>query len=196
MNLWWLHNIFLSYFQKSKKRKISEVENADLELDKPKAKKKLNVLQKLENPLRYQEPERDDTVRDEEFSVPLLSKKLKKITTASQIVEKKKKKKSTKKRVIAEPPLTLPLPVWTTSGVFLEEPISPYKFQSTEYIPIQSSAGSTKFGVVVFEAKKKKKVLQPQQPQDFKTQMMYRNKQIRDGSMKNIRGLLSKQKTF
>lgn len=157
----------------------------------------MNALQKLENPSIYQEPERDDNVRnEEEFSVPFQSKKLKKIIPASQVVEKKKKKKSSKKRVIPEPPLTLPLPVWTTSGVFFEESISPYEFQSTEYIPIQTCAGSTKFGVVVFEAKKKKKVLQTQQPQDFKTQMMYRNKQIRDGSMKNIRGLLSKQKTF
>lgn len=179
--------------KKNKKRKFAEVEEADSE--KPKSKKRLNALEKLENPSAYQDEYiANNDRRPEDFSVPLQSQKLKKVIPPTQISQKLKKKRTKKKRVISEPPMSLPQPVWTTSGVFMEQPASPFKFMSTEYIPIKTGAGSTNFGVVVFKAdnKQKKKVLQQQQPLDFKTQHMNRNKHIRDGSMKNLRGLIPK----
>lgn len=182
-----------------KKRKLEETEFEDEE--KPQAKKKLNILKQIENPSQYQsqqvEPANSKSV-EPQFSIPLPSQKLKKVLPQSVAAQQKRKKKSKGKRVIPEPPVSLPRPVWTSSGVFLEQPATPYKFKSTDYIPIQAvGSSSTKFGVVLFEAKKSKKPAAAEPaPQDFKTQAIFRNKKQRDGSMKNIRGLLRTQSTF
>lgn len=181
--------------KKSKKRKLDE----SIEEMKPKPKK-LNILAQIEDPHHSNRnlPSRQESSKgaaEQPFSVPLASQKIKKIIPEVAKVDKKKRKKSTQ-RVIPEPENSLPRPIWTSAGIFIEEPISPFKFTSTKYVPISSNS-STKFGVVAFDAKKKK----PQQMQaphlsgDFKTQAMLRNKN-RDGSSKNIRGLLGVRNTF
>lgn len=138
---------------------------------------------------------RESNDQELSFPMPLASQKLKKVIPENvQIEKRKKKKKSGIKKVISEPEISPPKPVWTASGVFLEEPKSPFKFSSTEYVPIKVGAGSsTNFGVVTFDAKKSKKIAQP--PQDFRTQAMLCNKN-RDGSKKNIRGLLGQRNTY
>lgn len=180
--------------KKSKKRKLDDSTEANAQ-----PKKKLNVLMQIENPGRYQatvreinQPKEDDVV----LAVPLMSKKLKKVIPETVEIEKKKRKKN-KRQAVPEPRRSLPRPVWTASGVFIEEPVSPFKFTSTTYVPLESSAScSTKFDVVAFEGKKKKKTTQSQPAADFKSQAMFRNMKNRDGSDKNLRGLLGKQQTF
>jgi hypothetical protein len=183
--------------KKSKKRKLDDSATEEV---KPKSKK-LNILAQIEDPhhniknVQSREGSSKNVV-EQPFSVPLASQKLKKVIPQAVEVEQKKRKKGTKK-AYAEPKNSLPRPVWTTSGVFMEEPTSPYKFTSTSYVPID--AGSTKIDVINFEGKKKKKSngLQQQQQQptqklsnDFKTQATHRNKKNRDGSNKNLHGLL------
>lgn len=188
--------------KKSKKRKLLEDSLKTDEEVKPKSKK-LNILTQIEDPNHNRHLQSRDgnskNVVEQPFSVALPSQKLKKVMPKSLEVEKKKRKKGAKK-VYAEPQDSLPRPVWTSSGVFIEEPVSPYKFTSTSYVPI--STGSTSFGVVAFEGKKKKKVNAQQQPParnfsgDFKTQAMNRNKKNRDGSNKNMHGLLGIRNTL
>lgn len=154
----------------------------------------------IEDPWQNQTQSREPKKSvEQEFSVPLASQKLKKIIPQNLEIVKKKRKKRTGPKVIPEPAKSLPRPVWTSSGFFVEQQISPYKFKPTKYVPIASSAScSTKFGVMTFEAKKKKKQStqqQQQHPTDFKSQMMFRNMKSRDGSIKNIRGLLGAHNT-
>lgn len=184
--------------KKSKKRKL-DAQTAD-DVEEPKPKKKLNVLMQIEDPSQRQGTLRQANTtksQNDDFFVPMAAKKLKKIIP-EKLDEKnkeKKKKKKGKGRIIPEPSVSLPRPVWTSAGTFIEEPISPFKFQSTNYVPINSSTSTTKFGVVVFEGKqKKKKQTAQQQPADFKTQAMFRNMKARDGSSKNIQGLLGLRK--
>lgn len=178
--------------KKNKKRKIEDIQvDVDAEL---KPKKKLKVLMQIEDPYQYQASTSRDTPQENksnELFVPMASTKLKKIIPQKLEELKKRKKKTGAKKIIAEPRTSLPRPVWTASGVFIEQPVTPFKFQSTKYVPIDSNA-STKFGVVKFEGKQKKKQsVQQQVSGDFKSQAMFRNMKSRDGSSKNIRGLLS-----
>lgn len=179
--------------KKSKKRKLDE----SIDEMKPKPKK-LNILAQIEDPHHSNRnlTSRQESLKGAEqpFSVPLASQKIKKIIPEVVKVDKKKRKKSAP-HVIPEPQNSLPRPVWTSAGIFIEEAISPFKFTSTKYVPVSSNS-STKFGVVAFDAKKKKSQPAPaHQSGDFKTQAMLRNKN-RDGSSKNIRGLLGARNTF
>lgn len=178
--------------KKSKKRKREEAQ-LDNETEAPKPKKKLNVLMQIEDPSQYPEPLRKSQSlqsQDQNIFPPMASTKLKKIIPQKlEEAKKKRKKKSNGKRVIAEPPTSLPRPVWTASGVFIEQPVSPFKFKTTKYVPIRADS-STKFGVITFEGKQKKKQSVPQQPfSDFKSQAIFRSMKARDGSTKNILGL-------
>lgn len=179
--------------KKSKKRKLEESMKAvEEEVVKPKLKK-LNILSQIEDPHHNSKnlllrQESSKNVVEQPFAVPLASQKLKKLIPKALEVEKKKRKKTTKK-VYAEPQSSLPQPVWTSAGMFMEESVSAYKFTKTRYVPIQSGKSSTKFGVVVFEGSKKKKQQTQQMSGDFKTQAMQRNKKNRDGSSKNLQDL-------
>lgn len=183
--------------KKSKKRKFAEAIEDE---EKPQSKKKLNILQQIEgrdNFVQQHAPKREPNKKDRQelsFPVPLASQKLKKIIPENvEIQKRKKKKKSGSLKTIPEPTISPPKPVWTSSGIFFEEPKTPFKFTSTQYVPIKTAASSMNFGVVMFDGKKSKKA--SQQPQDFKTQAMLSNKN-RDGSMKNMRGLLGQRNTF
>jgi hypothetical protein len=180
--------------KKSKKRKIAEADEMfDADVPKP---KKLNILKQIEDPYQFNAPrEENKKPKEIEFSIPLPSKKLKQMIPQEQVVEKKRKKK-TERKVIPEPRRSLPKPVWTTAGIFIEQPRSPFKFTTSKYVPINAGDSSTQFGVVAFEGKKKKNQNGQSAPVDFKTQAIMRNKKNRDGSMKNMRGLLSGQRTF
>lgn len=184
--------------KKNKKRKFDEAMQQD-EVEEEKPKKKLNILKQIEDPWQYQHQAAETSKlksQEQDFGAPLASQKLKKIIPQNLEMAKKKRKKKSGPKVIPEKATSLPRPVWTSSGIFVEQSISPYKFKPTSYVPITGTAScATKFGVITFEAKKKKKQVAQQQPADFKTQMMYRNKKSRDGSMKNIRGLLSANNT-
>lgn len=179
--------------KKSKKRKIAQDEAMLPEAPKP---KKLNVLKQIEDPQQFNGQREDiKKPREEEFSIALPSHKLKKLIPQDVAVEKKPKKKQHQRQVIPEPRRSLPRPVFTTAGTFIEQPVTPFKFTSTQYVPIKAGASSTKFGVIAFEGKNKKKPA-GQPPMDFKTQAIMRNKKNRDGSMKNMRGLVTGQRTF
>lgn len=186
--------------KKNKKRKFDEAMETDEEVVQ-KPKKKLNVLLQIEDPRQHQQQERESTKTKsqvQDLLAPLASQKLKKVIPQNLELAKKKRKKKSAPKVIPEPPTSLPRPVWSSAGIFVEQPISPYKFKSTNYVPISTSAScATKFGVMTFEGKKKKKQTsqQPQQHVDYKTQMMFRNMKNRDGSIKNLRGLLGAHNT-
>lgn len=182
--------------KKSKKRKLAETLSDDVEqVPKP---KKLNILQQIENPDQYQEQNCKSRRNEEPVpAMPLMSQKLKKVVQPTVDKVKKNKKKNRLENKIPEPMICLPRPVWTTAGTFMEDPASPYKFTSTKYVPINSGASCpTKFGVVAFDAKKKKSAQQPQPAADFRSQAIARTMKQRDPSMKNYRGLLGKQHTF
>lgn len=179
--------------QKGKKRKLEESIEEEA-VAQP--KKKLNVLKQIENPFQIQpqtRPYRSDD--QDQLSIPLMSQKLKKVIPQKVEVQKKSKKKpSGGKKPIPEPLKSLPRPVFTTAGTFTEAPVSPFKFQTTKYVPIARTASlPASYGVIAFEGKKKKHAQQPQPAADFKTQALYRNMKIRDGSSKNLAGLLRKQ---
>lgn len=180
--------------KKTKKRKLEEV----LEQEEPQQKKKkLNILTQIENSPQFEAPHRETQQfgqQEAAYSMSLSSQKLKAVIPPQLEVTKKQKKKSGARKHIPEPRKSLPRPVWASTGWFLEEPVSPYKFSSTEYKSINAGASSTNFGVVQFEAaKKKKQAVMPPPAQDFKTKAMFRNMKRRDASQKNIRGLLSQR---
>ena len=176
--------------KKGKKRKIEDVHVND-EDEVPKPKKKLNVLMQIEDPHQYHKQSLKVNAtksQGQDFITPMPSHKLKSVIPPKlNDAKKKHKKKKAGKKPIPEPKSSLPRPVWTSSGIFVEQPMSPFKFKSTKYVPINTS-GSTKFGVVKFGGEQKKK--REQAPVDFKTQAMFRNMKARDGSMKNIGTLM------
>lgn len=181
--------------KKSKKRKFGDtLDHEDQEKPEP---KRLGILEQIEGKTNFSKAGTNGegskgVSKEQSFPMPFASQKLKKIIPENVSVEKRKKKKKSGNKVIPEPQISPPKPVWTSSGVFLEEPKSPYKFTSTKYVPIKTAGSSTNFGVVVFDAKKKKAA---QPAQDYRTQQILRNKN-RDGSMKNIRGLLGQRNTY
>lgn len=179
--------------KKTKKRKLEEV----LEQEEPQKKKKLKILTQIENSSQFGAPHRETHqlgLKEETFSMSLSSQKLKAVIPPQLENVKKQKKKSGARRHIPEPRKSLPRPVWSAAGTFLEESVSPYKFSTTEYTPINAGESSTKFGLVNFEATKKKKpAVMPPPAHDYKTKAIFRNMKHRDGSQKNIQGLLKQR---
>lgn len=173
---------------KIQKRKIEEViDENDESVEKPKPKKKLKILKPTEDIKQHMSSQKLLN-QDNIMKSSNLTTKLQKIIPKNPVLEQKKIKKG-KKHTISMKQKELKRPVWTTAGVFLEEPISPYAFKSTEYMSIRTEGvSSTEFGVVSFAAKSKKQ--QPQQQQmDFKTKTL-QNRKNRDKSMKNIKNLM------
>jgi post-segregation antitoxin (ccd killing protein) len=185
--------------QKPKKKR--KAEEPIEEVEKEVSNKKLKALRILEEPIQrsLSLPEMNVKAQESTFAAPLASQKLKRVLPQKLEIEKKKRKKAAKKRVIPEPQVTPPRSVWQpTSGFWFEEPRSPFKFNPTSYVPINAGAGgSTKFGVFRFEnQQQKKKPTQMAPTKSFQEQMMERTAKLRDGSKKNIQGLLKKTKTF
>lgn len=170
---------------KGKKRRIDElnVSNNDA-IEKPKAKKKLNILQQVTEPHQKSTQKRDS---EQDTMMTITSKIMKVIPKGMEKGSKQIKKKKMHSKKIAEPQLTYPRPVWTSAGTFIEEPVKPFKFTTTVYKPIKV-AGAAMGRVIPFEAKAKK---QPMMSQSSKEQtLMVRNKKSRDNTMKNIKNLI------
>lgn len=144
----------------------------------------MNILQQIEDP--WQKSRSHDThksARPEEFSVATVTSKLK--TLIPKGLDKQHAKKVAKKKAIgkvAEPRISLPRPVWTSAGTFIEESVEPYKFKSTEYKPLNVGSSSTQFRVIPFEAKKTA-------PKSSKMELLMRNKR-RDKTMRNMKNLM------
>lgn len=71
--------------------------------------------------------------------------------------------------------------------MFMEEPLTPFKFQESLYVALQGTGTSTEFGVMSFEGGKKRQQKKEQEktaPMDFKTKAMFRKANHRDGSKK------------
>lgn len=176
--------------KKSKKRRIEETlaSNDEDIIERPKAKKKLNILQQFDDP--SQKPRSHDAHKSaqiNEFAMPTVTSKLKAVIPKG--IDKKELKKAIKKKVlkkISEPNSSFPRPVWTSAGTFIEEPVKPYTFKLTGYKPLNPTGGSTEFRVIPFEAKAKKAA-----PKDSKMELlMKRNKSGRDKTMKNMKNLM------
>lgn len=71
--------------------------------------------------------------------------------------------------------------------MFMEEPLTPFKFQESSYVALQGTGTSTEFGVMSFEGGKKRQQKKEQDttaPLSFKTKAMFRKGNFRDGSKK------------
>lgn len=179
--------------KKSKKRSISEVvEDNEEMIEKPKAKKQLNILKQLEEPSQRLMSNKHKAYERQEENLPTnsilasnVSSKVKKLIPKElDNVGKIKSNKRNAAKKIAEPKISLPRPVFTTAGIFIEESIKPFEFKSTEYKPVKYTSVTNK--VIAFEGKRAKSQYQNV---DFKMEMVNRKKN-RDKSMKNLKNLI------
>ena len=75
--------------------------------------------------------------------------------------------------------------------MFMEEPLTPFKFQESSYVALQGTGTSTEFGVMSFEGGKKRQQQKVKEhnttaPMDFKTKAMFRKSNNRDGTKKGM----------
>ncbi|CAO1428919.1 unnamed protein product [Diamesa serratosioi] len=185
--------------EKSKKRKIQEI-SSDIDEHVPVLKKKLNVLKKIENPTQFNEvPQTQAAQRSNIFGLEELAKipppapagKIKTMIPKELDIVSKKRKRNTSKKSYAEPKNALPRPVWTSSGMFMEEPSTPFKFSESTYVALKGTGTSTEFGVMSFDGgmKRKQQKVKEQDstaPMSFKTKAMFRKDNYRDGSKKGM----------
>ncbi|KAG5672593.1 hypothetical protein PVAND_002709 [Polypedilum vanderplanki] len=167
-----------------KKRKIEDVdESLSATIEKPRTDKKLKVLKQIDEPMHrvHQKTVHIDELKQVDSTLNL-NKKLKNIIPNEVNTVKTKKQKLTKK-VIVESKVSLPRPVFTTAGIFMEESITPYKFKSKEYKPIKSKMGRDP--IALFQATKKKAV---SSHADFRSEKL--KKKNRDKSIKNLKNLM------
>lgn len=196
----------------SKKRKFEELSDERVfvfkgaEQNEPKAKKiksvkKLSVLEKIGSNNFAEHPKTPETKNKWGFKEtsktppPPIGMKVSKLISKEILAKKLSKKKKTIMENIQEPATSLPRPVWTSSGTFLEESIEkpkPFKFDM-DYVNLKSQ-GKTKFA---FETsarasttnKKKKQKDQVPAALDFKQSAIYRKGTMRDNSKKNLKFL-------
>lgn len=174
--------------RKNKKRRIEEVIN-DEDVEKPKAKKKLKILQEAEQQ-KYSSNVLQTS--SEENIISTVSAKLKKVIPKGLDNHSNKTlKKKARGKVVPEPKDSLPRPVWTSAGVFIEENIEPYPFKSTAYKPRNDEGSATEFRVIPFDSKSKAKKAAAAASKNTKMDLiMQRNKKGRDGSKKNMKNLI------
>jgi hypothetical protein len=177
----------------SKKRKIADVDaENDSVVEKPTTKKRLNVLKQIEDPSQRPFPSMSTANHSKKQSQgmqPILhvanpAAKIRKVIPSNMATDEKIKKKKKKGKKIQEPKSSLPRPVFTTAGTFIEESITPYKFKSTDYKPIKiAGLNPSAVRVVQFgESHKKAPAI------DFKMNAL--QKRSRDKSNKNIKNLM------
>lgn len=173
--------------RKTKKRRIEEVMN-DEEVEKPKSKKKLKILQEAE-PQKYSSNVLQTS--SEENIISTVSAKLKKVIPKGLDPHTKKSslKKKVRAKVVPEPQYSLPRPVWTSAGVFIEESIEPYPFKSTAYKPrnVEVEGASTEFRAIPMKTKKAAAAISKNSKMDL---IMQRNKKGRTSSKKNMKNLI------
>lgn len=113
---------------------------------------------------------------------------------SKDILFKKSVKKIKKPNIpnIQEPTNSLPRPVWTSSGEFLEEPIEkpkPFEFDM-DYVNLKSQGNSNfKFQSSASPTNKKKKQKDQVSAVNFKQVALYRKGIARDDSKKNLKFL-------
>ncbi|CAO1433604.1 unnamed protein product [Diamesa hyperborea] len=172
--------------EKSKKRKLQETSfEIDEHVEVPVLKKKLNVLKKIENPTKMLDVPQPQLAPQSKISgleelakipPPAPAGKIKALIPKELDIVSKKRKRNQNKKVYAEPKNALPRPVWTSSGMFMEEPMTPFKFQENSYVALQGTGTSTEFGVMSFEGGKKRQQKKEQDttaPMNFKTKAMF-----------------------
>ncbi|CAO1428070.1 unnamed protein product [Diamesa tonsa] len=172
--------------EKSKKRKLQETSfEIDEQVEVPVLKKKLNVLKKIENPTKMLDVPQAQSAPQSKISgleelakipPPAPAGKIKALIPKELDIVSKKRKRNQNKKVYAEPKNALPRPVWTSSGMFMEEPMTPFKFQENSYVALQGTGTSTEFGVMSFEGGKKRQQKKEQDttaPMNFKTKAMF-----------------------
>mgnify|MGYP003454566291 CR=1 FL=1 len=173
--------------RKTKKRRIEEVIK-DEEVEKPKSKKKLKILQEAEQQ-KYSSNVLQTS--SEENIISTVSAKLKKVIPKGLDSHGKKAlKKKVRVKVVPEPQHSLPRPVWTSAGVFIEESIEPYPFKSTAYKPrnVDVDGSATEFRVIPFKSKKAAvAAISKNSKMDL---IMQRNKKGRENSKKNMKNLI------
>lgn len=183
-----------------KKRKLDKNQDSDLdesvELKKP--KKKLKIISEMSSKHSKSTSHLDSVNENvpkhklqKQFSAPTLNK-IKQIIPQDVKVEKSKEKKQ-KGFAFQEPKKFPPKPVWTSSGYFLEESVTPQK-KSSKTIPVTFS-GSVSVGLASGtsgESTKNKKN-RMNIPMDFKAKALLLKQLQRDGSLKNMKGLMMKK---
>lgn len=192
----------------SKKRKFNEInddrvfefkgaDNTEPAQKKIKSAKRLNVLGKIENLGKRneftEEPQTPEIKNRWGFKEscktppPPIGMKVSKLIS-KEIMQKKdsKKRKKTENPKIAEPRQSLPRPVWTSCGTFLEEPVTPNPFDyNVNFISLKG--GKTKSSGE-HSGKQTKKSSEPQPAVvSFKQAALFRKGIVRDNSKKNLK---------
>jgi hypothetical protein len=164
--------------------------NGEQEQLKPKKKLKIvDEIQRSQSSMSVVNGVQNDHKKlKKQNSLPITMNKIKQIIPQDVKVEKPKKE-SKKGFAFPEPKKFPPRPVWTSSGYFLEESLTPQK-KSNQTIPVTFS-GSVSVGLS--DEKKGKKKDRKKPALDFKSKQLLLKQLKRDGSMKNIKGLMMKK---
>jgi hypothetical protein len=174
---------------KTNKRKFDNNLDLDESVELIKPKKKLKVVDDLMQPSKSTSQLEIGKSKklQKQFSAPTFNK-IKQVVPKEVKVEKTKKE-SKKGFAFPEPGKTLPRPVWTTSGYFMEENLTPQK-KSKKTIPVVFN-GSVSVGLS--DGTKLNKKDRKKAPLDFKSKQILLKQLKRDGSMKNMKGLMMKK---
>lgn len=175
----------------NKKRKFDNNLDLDESVELTKPKKKLKIVHELQASKSSSQLEignGNSKKLQKQLSAPITFNKIKQIVPKSVEVEKAKKTNK-KGYAFPEPGKSLPRPVWTTSGFFMEENLTPQKKSKTT-IPVVFHGSVS---VDLSDGAKIKKKDRKKIPLDFKTKQLLLKKGKRDGSMKNMKGLMMKK---
>lgn len=177
--------------KKAKKRPITEVidENDTDVVEKPKTKKRLNILKDAENSSQvysfkksHQNSKHVETFKPTSTLTSKLNKMIPK--GLGNEVEKQVLKK---KRKIVEEKKPIKRPIWTSAGTFIEEPVTPYKFKTSSYKTVNFGPSATsKSKIVIFSAQKSSKPAVV----DHKMEALMKKSKNRDKSIKNLKNLM------
>lgn len=178
-----------------KKRKFSQVLDVSENVVYPeifeKPKKKLKMISNIEENTSKKKkitmPSAGDKDRNDDIKLVSASAKIRKIVHNPVKVEKSKTKDKKSLKIPENRP-SLPRPVWSTSGVWIEEPTTPFKFSKVTYTPIHNSGTPDSFSVASLLSKSKSN--EQVAKLDFRTNAVLQKKAGRDGSIKNIKGLM------
>lgn len=175
------------------KRKFADVLAADHEVAEKPKKKKLKIISTVDEtaPTQKKKQPTKDNNQVEEIKLNSTSSKIRKIVQKPVEVEKKKSKKQKNKKIPENRP-SLPRPVWSSSGVWIEEPRTPFKFTKQKYAP---AAVNTPESFSVAKLKNKSKSAEALPRMDIRTASVLQKKSERDGSLKNLKGLMSSKST-
>lgn len=170
------------------KRKFSECSKNDTPSQVEKPTKKLKMISNIEQSKQNNVPMtlNGDNNQKDEIKLISASAKIRKIVQNPVKVEKSKAKKRQPLK-IPENRQSLPRPVWSTSGMWIEEPTTPFKFSKVKYTPINCGTPES-FSIASLQLKSKSNNSVAEM--DFRTKSVLGKKAGRDGSIKNIKALM------